>query len=192
MTSVEACGDDEDKGDGPGKSGGGGGDGGRQRRRGRRAPRRGESTDECVVCYEPTDGYVVPCGHRLCRACGLEWFPRRASCPYCVRTPLAHAPVLRPRRTRPGGGRLLRVRVHSGLGLTVTSPEGVVTVCAVPRRGTCHAAGLRCGHVIVEVNGILVTSHDVAIALMEGCQRAGVAILLHVEGTPMCWPWRRR
>lgn len=47
--------------------------------------------DECVVCFEKTDTFVLPCEHLLCVKCASLWFSRTTLCPTCKQIPVALA-----------------------------------------------------------------------------------------------------
>ena len=46
--------------------------------------------DECIICYELLAQNVVmlPCAHVYHEACIVEWFRRKYTCPYCLRSVL--------------------------------------------------------------------------------------------------------
>ena len=131
-----------------------------------------ESRQECVVCYEPTADFVRPCKHPLCGSCAYLWFSKRTVCPYCLTVPSGFC-ANRPDR----GERDVYVKT-TPLGLTLTNMMNQVVVKAVVRRDSAYRSGLREGDVITYVNGLPVSCHRDAIAVIRSAETAKEGIVL--------------
>lgn len=120
---------------------------------------------ECVVCFNETADAIEPCGHVVCHTCATRWLQRRATCPVC-RAVVARAP--QPARD---GHVAIATEAHGHVGVRLSDALAGVRVVSVDRRDLAYAAGLRAGDVLTHINGIRVSEHAVAIAIVE-CARA--------------------
>lgn len=150
---------------------------------------------ECVVCLEATAGYLVPCGHPVCKSCMFLWSAQKVLCPYCLQVPCYHHPHVDTKTLPSVPMGIFDGHGKKSLGVTVASPHGVVTITRVEPGQMCHAVGLRRGDAILRVNGFIVTSHQTALAIMQRCIDCHVSLTVWVvhkaeEPTKRTRAWR--
>mgnify|MGYP003881751031 CR=1 FL=1 len=153
----------------------------------------------CVVCFNETSEFLVPCAHTICRSCALEWLSRTSTCPMC-RADVA-SPSSTLANTTLHSNRSLKVRLlcipvskkasSTHLGMTVSrgSTGGIRGVCVIrlDPKDMAKAAGLRVGDLITHVNDIRVTEHEDAIRILECAKRHAVPVMLQVASPRSKW-----
>ena len=160
----------------------------------------------CAICLgamvDPATG--GGCCHHFCLSCYESWVERNGSCPTCrapvfalCATPsLRRSPAAAPCPTRATrrrrraeakplleGQTLISVPSGGAMGLTVSNTaEGRgVRVHALVKGNCADRAGLRKGDIVLQVCGIKVHDHAIAIQLIERRMVIGGAIELLVE-----------
>ena len=143
---------------------------------------------ECAICLaDITISATGSCAHHFCYECLLEWCRNNSTCPKCrhnireIRLDPEFDQLLRC-DNHPGGATLklkqptvrLRLSPKHRAGITLSDPQsgpGVLVAYLKPA-GRAHACGLRVADVILSINGLPASSHEVAISLIEEASSA--------------------
>lgn len=136
--------------------------------------------EECCICFKETD-YVFPgCRHSCCTECASRWLQRKTQCPVCrqipysMPIPLSAKEYVSDHRT----SQVVRVAfsekcTHWGVVLkTCTRSGGGVQICNINPCDHAFKSGLKKNDVILELNGIPMHSHEIAVDVLHAAQRA--------------------
>lgn len=135
---------------------------------------RGERV--CVVCYEPTNDHLKPCGHLICETCTVKWFTKRVVCPICIAVPYATS----VRRSVCDGECDVIIPTFP-LGLVLTNNAGAVVVKSTHKKDSAHKGGVRQGDTITYVNDIPVRRHVDAIGVIRSAEEQNVCVVLTIR-----------
>lgn len=130
---------------------------------------KGEEEEECCICFTPTENFVTPCFHRMCKGCFLGWSKWEVFCPLCKTIVVSPCPLddldcversvtCVPTPDKP----------HAGL--TLTNDEDGVRVKHVLVGSFAYDAGVSKRSVITHINDIPVDDHTKAICIVDQAQ----------------------
>lgn len=156
---------------------------------------------ECPVCFttaqevpERSLATLRPCGHQVCVVCTARHTRRDIRCPICRQAMCGvtdgAAPVWKDRAHEvvivcPGP--------NGHAGVTLTNDANGVRVTRTKKADAMHAAGIRAGDVLRDINGIALCDHTLAVRVVEAAtKQCEPLVCTRVRLDTRTRDWRRR